>query len=100
MIQAVASCFWLLMQAAACPLSLAADKAGSNSAARMAMIAITTSNSIKVNARNETFRHDLAVIFLNLALLIITELFFKTCFIKSHRLFHLATRGGSMSRSQ
>ena len=34
----------------ACALTLAADSAGSSNAARMAIIAITTSNSISVNA--------------------------------------------------
>jgi len=40
----------LLKQAIASPRSFALLKAGSNMAARMAMIAMTTSNSIKVNA--------------------------------------------------
>ena len=43
-------CFVLLKQAAANPLSFALDKAGSNIAARIAIIAMTTSNSIKVKA--------------------------------------------------
>src|SRR6266481_10081301 len=47
--QARASCFWLLRQEAPVALSLARDKAGSNIAAKMAMIAMTTSNSISVN---------------------------------------------------
>jgi hypothetical protein len=38
------------MQAVARPASLALPKAGIKSAARIAMIAITTSNSIKVKA--------------------------------------------------
>src|ERR1035437_6003796 len=46
--QHVESCFILLRQPIACALPLALDNAGSNSAARMAMIAMTTSNSIKV----------------------------------------------------
>src|SRR5580765_407420 len=44
------SCFWLLRQAAPVALSFALDNAGSNIAARIAMIAITTRSSIKVNA--------------------------------------------------
>src|SRR6266403_5931061 len=47
--QARASCFWLLRQEAPVALSLARDKAGSNIAAKMAMIAMTTNNSISVN---------------------------------------------------
>src|SRR6266404_1252483 len=42
------NCFKLLRQAIPCPLALALLSAGSSSAARMAMIAITTSNSISV----------------------------------------------------
>ena len=38
-------------------LSLAMDRTGSNIAARIPMMAMTTSNSIKVNARRE-FRPD------------------------------------------
>src|SRR5712691_11515975 len=40
----------LLMQAVRLAFSLARDKAGSNSAARMAMMAMTTRSSINVNA--------------------------------------------------
>src|SRR3954462_15098217 len=43
-------CFWLFRQAVRCALALAFANAGSNSAARMAMMAMTTSNSISVNA--------------------------------------------------
>src|SRR5215469_2453510 len=50
--QAVESCFSLLKQLACAAFSLALDKAGSRSDARMAIIAITTSNSISVNAFN------------------------------------------------
>jgi hypothetical protein len=39
---------WLLMQAACHPVCLADDRAGKSKAARIAMIAITTSNSINV----------------------------------------------------
>jgi hypothetical protein len=39
----------LLRHATACPFRLARDKTGSSSAARMAIMAMTTSNSIKVN---------------------------------------------------
>ena len=49
--------FSLLKQVADCAFFLAMAKAGNSIAARMAMIAITTSNSIKVKARNEPFRH-------------------------------------------
>ena len=48
MSQESASCFWLLMQDAATARFFAALKAGNNMAARMAMMAITTNNSIKV----------------------------------------------------
>src|SRR6266404_3051659 len=51
MTHATVSCFWLLKHVAACALSFALLKAGSNIAARMAIIAITTSNSIRVNAQ-------------------------------------------------
>ena len=37
-----------------CALALAADRAGKSTAARMAMIAITTSRSINVNALEHT----------------------------------------------
>src|SRR6267154_5223669 len=47
--QARASCFWLLRQEAPVALSFARDKAGSNIAANMAMMAMTTNNSISVN---------------------------------------------------
>src|SRR5712692_8761776 len=41
----------LLKHAVRLPVSLALDNAGSNRPARMAIMAITTNNSIKVNAR-------------------------------------------------
>ena len=41
---------WLLWQLASVALSLALDKAGRSMAAKMAMMAMTTSNSIKVKA--------------------------------------------------
>src|SRR5690242_16999582 len=43
------SCFRLLRHCVVCALLLARESAGSSSPARIAMIAITTSNSIKVN---------------------------------------------------
>ena len=42
--------------------SLAAASAGNSSAASMAMIAITTNNSINVNADNHAFRFLMAVL--------------------------------------
>ena len=57
MFHARISCFWLLMQDDCVALSLALARAGSNMAARIAMMAITTSNSISVkpvrNARSD-----------------------------------------------
>jgi hypothetical protein len=47
----MANCRRLLEQAAARPASFARIKAGNNRAARMVIMAITTSNSIRVNAR-------------------------------------------------
>jgi hypothetical protein len=47
-IQQSCNCFELLAQEAPWPLALARDKAGSNIEARMAMMAITTNNSISV----------------------------------------------------
>ena len=44
------NCRMLFKQAAPCALFLALARAGSSSAARIAMIAMTTSNSISVNA--------------------------------------------------
>src|SRR5690242_5631248 len=43
------NCLISLRQLVCCALRLALDKAGSNIAARMAMMAMTTSNSINVN---------------------------------------------------
>ena len=43
-------CLLLLTQYASCALALARDNAGSSSAARIAMIAMTTSSSINVKA--------------------------------------------------
>src|SRR6185436_1417034 len=43
-------CFWLFRHAVRCALALDFANAGSNSAARMPMMAMTTSNSIRVNA--------------------------------------------------
>src|SRR2546423_13614182 len=43
-------CFRLLVQLMRCARALARASAGSNMAARMAMIAITTNNSIRVKA--------------------------------------------------
>ena len=48
MTQAVCICFKLFMQVMACALVLACDNAGNSMAARMAMMAMTTSSSIKV----------------------------------------------------
>src|SRR5262252_2138636 len=49
-------CFKLLAHCALTAAALALLKAGSNIAARIAIIAMTTSSSIKVNAGNLTFR--------------------------------------------
>src|SRR5215475_4628743 len=46
----IINCFSLLMQLMPSALVLARAKAGSNIAAKMAMMAITTNNSIRVNA--------------------------------------------------
>src|ERR1017187_6039455 len=51
MLHASTSCRWLLMHCAAWAVILARLKAGSSSAARMAMMAMTASSSSKVNAR-------------------------------------------------
>src|SRR5262245_24211554 len=51
MFQARSSCFMLLRQRMPCALVLALASAGNNMLARMAIIAITTSNSINVKAR-------------------------------------------------
>src|SRR5258707_1318212 len=48
--QAIPSCLRLFMQLMRCPLAFASDSAGSSSAARIAMIAITTRISISVKA--------------------------------------------------
>jgi len=48
--QAKASCLWLFMQVMAWALILALLRAGSNMPAKMAIMAITTNNSINVNA--------------------------------------------------
>jgi hypothetical protein len=52
-----ASACWceLLTQAICCPFRFAPAYAGNNKAARMAMIAMTTSNSINVNPRRVRF---------------------------------------------
>src|ERR1700677_3307775 len=47
-VQASANCFWLLKQVDCVAFSLARANAGSNIAAKMAIMAITTSNSINV----------------------------------------------------
>src|ERR1700677_4678045 len=52
MVNANPSCFWLLRQLASVAFNLALAKTGSRIAARIAMIAITTNSSIKVNAPN------------------------------------------------
>src|SRR2546430_2313226 len=47
--QAMASCRWLFMHWIPCALHLARAKAGRSMAARIAIMAMTTSNSINVN---------------------------------------------------
>src|ERR1017187_5610050 len=47
---AISACFSLFKHTVRLALSLAFDRAGNSMAARMAMMAITTSNSIKVKA--------------------------------------------------
>ena len=49
-VQAKLNCFWLLIHCASCARALALLSTGSSIAANMAMIAITTNNSIKVKA--------------------------------------------------
>src|SRR5271168_4025769 len=51
MVQAICSCFLLLMHLTPRAAVLAWPSAGSNMAASMAIMAMTTSNSINVNAR-------------------------------------------------
>ena len=46
-----AESFWLLIQTALCAIAFARERAGSNIPARIARIAMTTSNSINVKAR-------------------------------------------------
>jgi hypothetical protein len=55
MTQARPSCLLLFMQAAATAFALALFNAGNSMAARMAMMAITTSSSIKVNPAYRDF---------------------------------------------
>ena len=50
-------CRWLFRQAVRIARTLALDNAGSKSAARIPMMAMTTSSSIKVNARRELMGH-------------------------------------------
>ena len=45
------NCLTLFMHSACCPFCLALESAGSSIAARIAMMAMTTSSSINVNAR-------------------------------------------------
>src|SRR5208283_3655253 len=52
-IQAVIFCLLLLMHWMACALCLALASAGSSIAARIAIMAITTNNSMRVKARAE-----------------------------------------------
>jgi hypothetical protein len=62
---AKANCLSALMQLACCALRLAAAKAGNNMAAKIAMMAITTSSSINVNAD----RRELVLFFIFIHLL-------------------------------
>ena len=55
--QQSSSCFKLLMQTMFCAVDFAFESAGSNSAARMAMMAMTTSNSISVKPAAEKILH-------------------------------------------
>src|SRR5207302_5666366 len=60
-----AICNWriLFKQAIWVPLPLARERAGSSKEARMAIMAITTSNSIRVNARRSgTFFEEVKVV--------------------------------------
>src|ERR1041385_5312132 len=66
--QARASCFWLLRQEAPVALSLARERAGSNIAANIAMIAITTNNSISVNPFFRISIPVIAILFLCITL--------------------------------
>src|SRR5215469_11782347 len=62
MIPAVAICLRLLSQLADCALRLAEAKAGSNRAARIAMMAMTTNNSMRAKPRATRARDlDLSV---------------------------------------
>src|SRR2546421_12867137 len=56
MMAARESCRKLLEQAVTLVLHLARESAGNSKAARIAMIAMTTSNSIRVNARGRGIR--------------------------------------------
>jgi hypothetical protein len=49
---------WLLMQEVCLPLALALERAGSNIAAKIAMMAITTNSSMRVKARNASVRGE------------------------------------------
>src|SRR5216117_3044984 len=48
--KAIPNCFRLLLQATDCALAFARDNAGNNTAARIAMMAMTTRSSIRVKA--------------------------------------------------
>src|SRR6266516_508556 len=55
MVQASASCFWLLRHEAVIAFCFAFDNAGKSRAARIAMMAMTTNNSMRVKAQIPIF---------------------------------------------
>src|SRR5207302_11024523 len=52
-------CYTLLVHHARLPCSFALDSAGNNNPARIAMMAMTTNSSIRVNARQRVFRRSM-----------------------------------------
>ena len=85
MVEARPTCFMLLTQLMAWAFCFALLKAGSNIAAKIAIIAMTTSNSIKVNPAGPFARQAQSV-------------FFAQVLIIANRMFSVADRSGEGAR--
>src|SRR5882724_12944813 len=81
MVTAIPICFVLLRQLAARALSLALLNAGNNIAARMAMMAMTTSSSINVNPSTDEILETALFV-----LILIVHSFRSSTFIEAGRL--------------
>src|ERR1700722_10367422 len=89
--QASASCFWWSIHVAVSPRSCAWCKTGSSTAARMAMMAMTTNNSMSVKATTRVLGETMVVTLDSLLSVIFMKWTYFLCLISFPDAWHFET---------